>query len=140
MLTGPNLDPLCIWQLDATPFCENYEKPYFYAKHLEKKIEQGVVKFLVPFFFFFPPIKLPCLVNIGCCPNFQNQALAYKKSVIMITMTVIMMIIIIDNKSQLSRRRKTLNTNQGKWGFLAFLGSINERRCSDIEGLASRIN
>ena len=35
-LTRPNLDLLCVWQSDAVPFCENYTKLYFDAKHLEK--------------------------------------------------------------------------------------------------------
>ena len=34
MSIGPNLDLLCVQQLDATPFCENYAKPYFDAKLL----------------------------------------------------------------------------------------------------------
>ena len=49
-LHGPNLDTLCISQLDAAPFCENYEKLYSDAKHLEKRIGKDLVKFLVPFF------------------------------------------------------------------------------------------
>ena len=34
---GVNLDLLCVRQSDAAPFCENYTKLYFDAKHLEKK-------------------------------------------------------------------------------------------------------
>ena len=34
---GLNLDLLCVRQSDAAPFCENYTKLYFDAKHLEKK-------------------------------------------------------------------------------------------------------
>ena len=33
---GPNLDLLCVLQSDAAPFCGNYAKLYFDAKHLEK--------------------------------------------------------------------------------------------------------
>ena len=33
----PNLDCSCIQQLDAAPFCENYAKPYFDAKHFERE-------------------------------------------------------------------------------------------------------
>ena len=35
MHTGPNLDLLCIQQSDTVPFCVNYAKLYFDAKHLE---------------------------------------------------------------------------------------------------------
>ena len=35
---------------NAAPFCENYSKPYFDAKQLEKGIEYEVVKILGPFF------------------------------------------------------------------------------------------
>ena len=34
--SSPNPDLLCIQQSDAAPFCENYAKLYFDAKHLEK--------------------------------------------------------------------------------------------------------
>ena len=51
MTLGSNLDLLCVWQLDAALFCENYSKLYFDAKHLEKRLNRGVVKFLVLFFF-----------------------------------------------------------------------------------------
>ena len=33
---GPNLYLLCVQQSGAAPFCENYAKLYFDAKHLEK--------------------------------------------------------------------------------------------------------
>ena len=39
--TDPNLDLLCIWQLDAAPFSENYQKLHFDAKHLEKRLNRG---------------------------------------------------------------------------------------------------
>ena len=39
--SGPNLDLLCIQQSDAVPFCENYVKLYFDAKHLEKGLNRG---------------------------------------------------------------------------------------------------
>ena len=45
---GVNLDLLCVRQSDAAPFCENYTKLYFDAKHLEKKTNRGG-KLLVPF-------------------------------------------------------------------------------------------
>ena len=37
----PNLDLLCAWQSDAAPFCENYAKLDFDAKHLEKGLNRG---------------------------------------------------------------------------------------------------
>ena len=40
-LAGSNLDLLCIQQLDAAPFCENYAKLYFDGKHLEKVLNKG---------------------------------------------------------------------------------------------------
>ena len=39
--TGPNLDLLCVQQLDAAPFYENCTKHYFAAKHLEKGLDRG---------------------------------------------------------------------------------------------------
>ena len=38
---NPNLDLLCIQQLDAALFCENYVKLYFDAKYLEKGLNRG---------------------------------------------------------------------------------------------------
>ena len=40
-VTGSNLDILCIQQLDATPFYENYGKNCFDAKHLQKGLNSG---------------------------------------------------------------------------------------------------
>ena len=34
---SPNLDFLCVWQSDVAPFCENYARLYFDARHLEKR-------------------------------------------------------------------------------------------------------
>ena len=34
--SDPNLEPLCVRQLGTGPFCKNYAKLYFDAKHLEK--------------------------------------------------------------------------------------------------------
>ena len=39
--SGPDLDLSCVWQLDVAPFCENYAKLYFDAKHLEKGLNRG---------------------------------------------------------------------------------------------------
>ena len=40
-MAGPNLDLLCVHQSDARPFCKNYAKIYFNAKHLEKELNKG---------------------------------------------------------------------------------------------------
>ena len=40
-LAGPNLDLLCVRQLDAVPFCEIYAKFNFDAKRLEKRMNRG---------------------------------------------------------------------------------------------------
>ena len=55
---GPNLDLLCVQQLGTAPFCENYAKFYFDAKHLEKGLNRGWWNFFVLFFQ-----KVPFLVN-----------------------------------------------------------------------------
>ena len=47
---GPNLDLLCIQQSDAAPFCEDYAKLYFDAKHSEKGLDTGWLNFWCPFF------------------------------------------------------------------------------------------
>ena len=41
MSAGPNLDLFCVRQSNAVPFCENYAKLYFDAKHLEKGLNRG---------------------------------------------------------------------------------------------------
>ena len=38
---GPNLDIFCIRLSNAAPFCKNYAKIYFHAKHLEKGLNRG---------------------------------------------------------------------------------------------------
>ena len=40
-LTGLNLDLFYIRQSNAAPFCKNYAKFYFDAKHLEKGLNRG---------------------------------------------------------------------------------------------------
>ena len=60
--TDPNLDLLCIWQLDTVTFLENYAKLYFDAKHLKRD-------FGCP---FFKKKKKPFLHNIRHCPNFLD--------------------------------------------------------------------
>ena len=42
------LDLSCAGQSNTAPFCKNYAKLYFDAKHLEKGLNR--VKFLGPFF------------------------------------------------------------------------------------------
>ena len=39
--TEPNLNLLWIRQSDTAPFCENYAKLYFDAKHIEKGLNRG---------------------------------------------------------------------------------------------------
>ena len=41
LCADPNLDLLSVQQSDAVPFCENYTKLYFNAKHLEKGLNRG---------------------------------------------------------------------------------------------------
>ena len=54
---------LCIWQSDASPFCENYAKLCFDAKDLEKRLNRWWWNFWCHFFFFFSK-KVHFLVNI----------------------------------------------------------------------------
>ena len=49
-LPGHILDLYCIQLSNAAPFCENYAKLYFDAKHLENRLNRGAVKFWGPFF------------------------------------------------------------------------------------------
>ena len=46
----PNLDLLCVRQLDVAYFSGNYAKLYFDAKHLEKELNRGCEIFGVLFF------------------------------------------------------------------------------------------
>ena len=39
-IKGSNLDLLCISQSDSVPFCKNYAKLYFDAKHLERRLNR----------------------------------------------------------------------------------------------------
>ena len=39
--SGPNLDFSCVQQWGTAPFCENYAKLYFDAKHLEKGLKNS---------------------------------------------------------------------------------------------------
>ena len=50
-LTGHILDLYCFRLSNAAPFCKNYAKLYFDAKHLGKGLNRGAgLKFLGPFF------------------------------------------------------------------------------------------
>ena len=76
---GPNLDLLCVWQLDTTHFCEKYPKLYFDAKHLQKGLKRGWWNFWCFFFFIFFIFffifffrKVSFLANNGCCNNFVD--------------------------------------------------------------------
>ena len=48
-----NAQSLCIWQLEAALFSENYAKLYFDEKHLEKGLDRRGYNFWCFFFFFF---------------------------------------------------------------------------------------
>ena len=52
--SGPNLDLLCVQQSGAAPFCENYAKLYFDAKHLEKGLNREWWSFWFPVFEKYP--------------------------------------------------------------------------------------
>ena len=60
--SGPNLDHLYIWQLDAASFCKNYAKLYFDAKLLEMGLNRGGEIFGAPFFK-----KSVLMANIWWC-------------------------------------------------------------------------
>ena len=78
MSSGHILDLYCVRLSNAAPFCENYTKFYFDAKHLEKGLNTGCrglgggggAKFLVLFFHK----KVSFLANIKCCPKFLVYA------------------------------------------------------------------
>ena len=46
----PNQDLLCVQQWGTVPFCENYAKFFFDAKHLEKELNRGWWNFWFPLF------------------------------------------------------------------------------------------
>ena len=48
--SGPKLDLLCVQQSGTAPYCENYAKFCFDAKHLEKGLNRGWLNFWFPFF------------------------------------------------------------------------------------------
>ena len=54
--------------IGCCPFCENYKKLYFNAKHLEKGLNRGAKMFGA---FFFQK-KVSFLANIGQWPNFSR--------------------------------------------------------------------
>ena len=69
------LDLYCVQLLNATPFCKNYTKLCFDAKHLEKGLNREV-KFLVPFFqkkYPFFKKKNPFWPILNAALNFQNM-------------------------------------------------------------------
>ena len=49
----PNLDLLRVQRSGAAPYCENYVKFYFNAKHLEKRLNSWWGNFWFPFVLFF---------------------------------------------------------------------------------------
>ena len=60
---------------NAAPFCENYTKLYFDAKHLKKGLNRGGrgVTFFMSSVLFSK--KVPFLTNIERCPKFLEYAL-----------------------------------------------------------------
>ena len=52
--------------IESCPFCENYAKLYFDAKHLEKGLNRGGGETFGALFFK----KVPLLATTDCCPNF----------------------------------------------------------------------
>ena len=86
--SGHILDLYCIRLLNGAPFCENYAKLYFEAKHLEKGLNfffgGGAWNFGGPFFkksFLFHK-KVSFLVNIECCLKFLEYALQVDSSTV----------------------------------------------------------
>ena len=67
MISGPSLDILSVWQSDTDPFCENYAKLYFDAKHLEKRLNRGGEVFAA-----LSSKNVTFFANIGRCPNFLD--------------------------------------------------------------------
>ena len=78
----------CIWLSNAAPFCENYTKLYFDAKHLEKGFNffqknalfQIKCSFIIKSALFYKKCfffhkKVLFLVNVKCCPEFLEYAL-----------------------------------------------------------------
>ena len=67
----------CIQLSNTAPFCKNYTKLYFDAKHLEKGLNRRGEIFGALFskkVAFFHK-KVPFLANIECCPKFLEYAL-----------------------------------------------------------------
>ena len=75
--SGPNLDLFCVRISNAAPFCEDYAKLYFDAKHLEKGLNWRWWNFWGPFFKKKYPFfkKVLFLANIERCPKFLYWAL-----------------------------------------------------------------
>ena len=63
------LDLYCVQLSNAAPFCKNYIKLCFDAKHLEKGLNRGEI-----FGALFSE-KVPFLANIECFPKFLEYAL-----------------------------------------------------------------
>ena len=81
MLSGHILDLYYVWLSNTAPFCENYAKFYFDAKHLEKGLNVcvcvgggGLFSKNVPIFHK----KVPFLANIEGYPKFLEYALTVK--------------------------------------------------------------
>ena len=68
--SGPNLDRNSVGPLDPPLFYENYAKLYFDLKRKKTGLNRGGKSCSTLF-----SGVVPFLANIGCCPNFLNQAL-----------------------------------------------------------------
>ena len=72
--SGLNLYLLCVQQSGAAPFCENYAKLYFDAKHLEKGLNRKWWNLRFPFFeknaYFDHYWKLPKFSRLD--PAYHN--------------------------------------------------------------------
>ena len=76
MLPGHILDLYCVRLSNTAPFCKNYAKLYFDAKHLEKGLNRdGIFEaFFLKSALFHKGVSF--LANIGRCPKFLEYNLA----------------------------------------------------------------
>ena len=62
-LAGHILDEYCIRLSSAAPFCKNYAKLYFDAKHLEKQLNTAFVRF----------VDIPLKYNLSFSGKFNKK-------------------------------------------------------------------
>ena len=75
-MSGHILDLYCVRLSNAAPFCKNYTKHFFDAKHLEKGLNRGRGGGWCPFFFkkvFFFHKKCPFWPILDAALNFKNM-------------------------------------------------------------------